>query len=115
MNRSSKRGWAMRLMPRGIPIIAVILLVGCMQAMPTDPALREASGTFGVSRPSATPPLEVYEYALPAPLERMPPLLKNRPRQSHRSRSLLRNRPRQSHRSRSRLHRCLCRPPPSQR
>ncbi|NJL06224.1 MAG: hypothetical protein HC911_15235 [Chloroflexaceae bacterium] len=73
MNRSSKRGWAMYLMPRVVSIIAVVLLAGCMQAMPTDPALREASGTFGVSRPLATPTLEVYEYALPAPLERMPP------------------------------------------
>lgn len=73
MNRSSKRGWAMRLMPRGISIIAVVLLAGCMQAMPTDLALRQASGTFGVSRPLATPTLDVYEYALPASLERMPP------------------------------------------
>ncbi len=79
MNRSSKRGWAMRLMPRWISIIAVVLLAGCMQAMPTDPALREASGTFGVSRPLATPTLEVYEYALPAPLERMPPPVEDSP------------------------------------
>ncbi len=79
MNRSSKRGWVMRLMPRGISIIAVVLLAGCMQAMPTDPALREASGTFGVSRPLATPTLEVYEYALPAPLEPEPPPVEDLP------------------------------------
>ncbi len=72
MNKRSKRGGAMCRMLRGIPIIAVILLVGCMQALPTDPALREASGTFGVSRSSATPPLEVYEYALPAPVALKP-------------------------------------------
>lgn len=60
-------------------VLAVVgvMVAGCMQALPTDPALREAAGTFGVAA-TPTPAAAVaetpaFESALPPPAEEPTP------------------------------------------